>query len=79
MEADFTTAVDSVIQEFGRDGLAVEVEIRNASFARLSVDSGSDRSKVEMGVDWRKHSPVQPAIGPVLDADDAVANKVCAL
>jgi hypothetical protein len=32
-----------------------------------------------MGLDWRKHSPVQLAIGPVLDADDAVANKVCAL
>jgi predicted nucleotidyltransferase component of viral defense system len=32
-----------------------------------------------MGVDWRKHPPVQLAIGPVLDADDAVANKVCAL
>ena len=79
VEADFTTAVDAVIQEFGRDGLSVDVEIRNASFARLSVASGSDQSKVEMGVDWREHSPVQLAIGPVLDADDAVANKVCAL
>ncbi len=79
MEADFTSAVDAVIEEFGREGLAVDVEIRNASFARLSVASGTDRSKVEMGVDWRKHSPVQLAIGPVLDADDAVANKVCAL
>ena len=79
MELDFTIAVDAVIQEFGREGLAVDVEIRNTSFARLSVASGSDRSKVETGVDWRQHSPVQLAIGPVLDADDAVANKVCAL
>ena len=79
VEADFTIAVDAVIQEFGRDGLAVHVEIRDASFARLSVASDNDRSKVELGVDWRKHSPVQLAIGPVLDADDAVANKVCAL
>jgi hypothetical protein len=28
---------------------------------------------------WRAHDPVQLAIGPVLHADDAVANKVCAL
>jgi hypothetical protein len=62
VEADFTTAVDAVIQEFGTDGLAVHVEIRNASFARLSVASGSDRSKVEMGVDWRNGRP--PASRP---------------
>jgi hypothetical protein len=79
VEADFPTAVDAVIQGFERDGLAVRVETRDGSFARLSVASDSNRSKVEMGVDWRKHSPVQLAIGPVLDADDAVANKVCAL
>ena len=79
-EASFLpVAVDAVIQEFGRDGLVVDVEIRDASFARLSVASDSELSKVEMGVDWRQHSPVQLAIGPVLDADDAVANKVCAL
>jgi hypothetical protein len=52
VEADFTTSVDAVIKEFGRDGLAVDVEIRNVRFARLSVASGSDRSKVEMGVDY---------------------------
>jgi Nucleotidyl transferase AbiEii toxin, Type IV TA system len=79
VDSEFPTAVDAVIQEFDKDGLAVDVEIRNTSFARLSVASGSTRSKVEMGVDWRKNSPVQLAIGPVLDADDAVANKVCAL
>jgi hypothetical protein len=30
-------------------------------------------------VDWRAHGPVQLDIGPVLHADDAIANKVCAL
>jgi hypothetical protein len=30
-------------------------------------------------VDWRENEPVRLAIGPVLHADDAVANKVCAL
>jgi Nucleotidyl transferase AbiEii toxin, Type IV TA system len=35
--------------------------------------------KVELSVDWRAHDPVQLGIGPVLHADDTVANKVCAL
>lgn len=30
-------------------------------------------------MDWRKNEPVRLAVGPVLHADDAVANKVCAL
>lgn len=47
VEADFSVAVDAVIQEFGRDGLVVDVEIHDASFARLSVASDSDRSKVD--------------------------------
>jgi hypothetical protein len=34
---------------------------------------------VELGLDWRKNEPVRLAVGPVLHADDAVANKVCAL
>jgi hypothetical protein len=34
---------------------------------------------MELGVDWRKNKPILLAIGPVLHADDAVANKVCAL
>jgi hypothetical protein len=32
-----------------------------------------------MGLDWRKNEPIRLAVGPVLHADDAVANKVCAL
>jgi hypothetical protein len=46
---------------------------------RLSVSSGEERAKVELGVDWRKNEPILLAIGPVLHADDAAANKVCAL
>ena len=30
-------------------------------------------------MDWRMNEPIRLAIGPVLHADDAVANKVCAL
>jgi hypothetical protein len=45
VEADFTTAVDAVIQEFGRDGLAVDVEIRNASFVGQGESAGSVRGE----------------------------------
>jgi len=76
---DFSEAVDAVISAYRRDGLAVEAEVLTASFARLNVRSASDSSKVELGVDWRKNKPVGLAVGPVLHADDAVANKVCAL
>ncbi|MGO9083446.1 MAG: nucleotidyl transferase AbiEii/AbiGii toxin family protein [Streptosporangiaceae bacterium] len=37
------------------------------------------KAQVELGLDWRKNEPVRLAAGPVLHADDAVANKVCAL
>lgn len=75
----FADAVEAVIAAYGREGFAVVTEVRSASFARLNVDSGGETAKVELGVDWRKNQPVRLAIGPVLHADDAVANKVCAL
>jgi Nucleotidyl transferase AbiEii toxin, Type IV TA system len=53
--------------------------LRSASFARLNVKSDAESAKVELGLDWRKNEPVRLAVGPVLHADDAVANKVCAL
>lgn len=76
---DFSQAVDAVIAAYRRDGLAAEVEARSSTFARLSVSSGEEHAKVELGVDWRKNEPIRLAVGPVLHADDAVANKVCAL
>lgn len=76
---DFSEAVDSVIFAYRRDDLEADVEVRGSTFARLSVSSGKEHAKVELGVDWRKNKPILLAIGPVLHADDAVANKVCAL
>lgn len=35
--------------------------------------------RVEIGIDWRAHSPVTLEIGAVLHPDDAVANKLAAL
>jgi sensor domain CHASE-containing protein len=76
---DFSQAVDAVIAAYRRDGLQADAEVRSPTFARLSVSSSAERAKVELGVDWRKNGPTLLAVGPVLHADDAVANKVCAL
>lgn len=76
---DFSQAVDAVIAAYRRDGLEADAEVQSSSFARLSVSSGKEHAKVELGVDWRKNEPILLAVGPVLHADDAVANKVCAL
>jgi hypothetical protein len=78
-EFDFTQAVDTVIAAYLREGLQVETDLRNESFARLDVKSATESAKVELGLDWRKNEPTRLAVGPVLHADDAVANKVCAL
>jgi hypothetical protein len=78
---EFDTAVSAVIDAYAADGLQVEVDVRFETFARLYATDPTDcqRSKVELGVDWRAHEPVQLAIGPVLHPDDAVANKMGAL
>jgi hypothetical protein len=76
---NFPEAVDAVIAAYQRDGLETRAEARSSSFARLSVSSGEEQARVELGMDWRMNEPIRLAIGPVLHADDAVANKVCAL
>lgn len=80
-EQQFPEAVQAAIRAFESDGLDVEVAIQNAAFAKLQVtDPTTDRSsKVELGIDWRRHPPTTLAVGPVLSRDDAVANKVSAL
>jgi hypothetical protein len=78
-EFDFVHAVDVVVSAYRHEGIQVDIEIRTASFARLNVVSDGESAKVELGLDWRKNEPIRMALGPVLHADDAVANKVCAL
>ena len=78
-EFNFSEAVDAVIAAYQRDGLDARTEARSSSFARLSVSGNKEQARVELGVDWRMNEPIRLAVGPVLHADDAVANKVCAL
>jgi hypothetical protein len=76
---NFSDAVDAVIAAYQRDGLDTRTEARSSSFARLSVSTNEEQARVELGVDWRMNEPIRLAIVPVLHADGAVANKVCAL
>lgn len=79
-EDDFPAAVDAVLAALQGDGLIPEAEIRNTSFARITVATPEGgTTKIEMGVDWRANQPSRLSIGPVLHPDDAVANKICAL
>jgi hypothetical protein len=62
--------------------MKVTVVTRAETFARLLVAdpaAGGEPDKVEVAADWRAHDPVMLEIGPVLHADDAVANKMAAL
>ncbi len=77
--AEFSAAVDAVIDAYLAEGLNVETERYHDSFIRLSVSDGERTSKVELAVDSRVNEPIQMSIGPVLHPDDAVTNKMTAL
>jgi hypothetical protein len=77
--AEFTTAVDAVIDAYLAEGLSVETERYHDAFIRLSVSDGERTAKVELAVDSRANEPIHMTIGPVLHPDDAVTNKMTAL
>jgi len=78
---EFPALQAAVIAALEAAGYKSSVIMSAQTFARLIVTDPEDgaEEKVELSVDWRAHDPVQLDIGPVLHADDAVANKVCAL
>lgn len=75
---ELTTAVIGALESAG---YVTSIVMRAETFVRLMVTDPADgvAEKVELSADWRAHEPVQLDIGPVLHADDAIANKVCAL
>ena len=77
----FPELTSAVVAAFEAAGYKASIVMSAETFARLIVTDPADGSeeKVELSADWRAHDPVQLNIGPVLHADDAVANKVCAL
>jgi len=80
-EASFPAVVRLAIDAYETAGLTVEVVADSPGFARFQITdpASKESSKVELGIDWRRDLPVAMPIGPVLSADDAVANKVTAL
>ena len=78
---EFPELKAAVIAALESAGYKASVIMSAETFTRLTLTDPADgaEEKAELSVDWRAHDPVQLAIGPVLHADDAVANKVCAL
>lgn len=76
----FSEGLDAGVAALRDNGYTVDIARQAEKFARLDVTSADGyRFDVDMGVDWRAHDPVTLEVGPVLDLDDAVANKVGAL
>jgi hypothetical protein len=78
---EFSDLTAVVISALETSGYKVATVMRAETFVRLTATDLADgaEEKIELSVDWRAHDPVQLDIGPVLHADDAIANKVCAL
>jgi hypothetical protein len=79
-QGHFDEAVSAAVKAYRAAGLTVQILRRNPGFARLHLaDDHGGQVRVEMGIDWRAHSPVTLEIGAVLHPDDAVASKLAAL
>jgi hypothetical protein len=78
---EFPELAAAVVAALEAAGYKASVIMSAETFTRLILTDPADgvEEKVELSVDWRAHEPVQLDVGPVLHADDAVANKVCAL
>lgn len=48
-------------------------------FARISLTADAGTLEIDLGIDWRAHPPAQLHVGPVLNLEDAIGNKVAAL
>ena len=78
---EFPELTSAVVAALDEAGYTTSVIMQADTFVRLMVSNPQEgtEEKVELSADWRAHDPVQLDVGPVLHADDAVANKVCAL
>lgn len=78
--AAFDAAAEQVEAAWRGAGLEVVSRTRASRYAQFLV-SPSDGSwtEVDLAVDWRAKEPVRLGVGPVLDLEDAISNKVSAL
>lgn len=77
----FAHAASALEEAYRRAGLVVEAVRRGPTFldAMVSDPRTGEQSSIQLGLDYREFAPARVGIGPVLDAHDAVANKMTAL
>lgn len=76
----FSAAVARVESAWREAGWDVMTRAQHAGHTRFLVHIPDGRAtEVELGVDWRAKTPARLDVGPVLDLEDAVGNKVSAL
>jgi len=75
----FAQAVEKALCALNQAGYSAAVEKQAETFARIHVVLEPEHVTVELGYDYREFDPPRLAIGPVLDARDAVLNKISAL
>lgn len=78
--AAFDEAAVQVESAWRDAGLDVVSRSRASRYAQFLVSPGDGTwTEVDLAVDWRAREPVRLGVGPVLDLEDAIANKVSAL
>jgi hypothetical protein len=75
----FVDAVESAIDALNSEGYEVNVIRSLDSFTQIEVKHGGDTIDIDFGYDYREFPPATVEVGPVLDARDAVLNKISAL
>ncbi len=77
----FARACQALQAAYRREGLELDLVRQGPTFLDLVVTDPltGDSSSIQLGLDYREHEPARLGIGRVLDAQDAVANKMTAL
>lgn len=78
---EFARAVSALMQAYRDAGLELEVTLEGPTFLDVMVSEPrtGESSSIQLGLDYREHEPARLGVGLVLDAQDAVANKLTAL
>lgn len=77
--ATFHEAVQQVTDALTTHGYAWRMIMETYGFARISLTADAGTLEIDLGIDWRAHPPAQLHVGPVLNLEDAIGNKVAAL
>jgi len=78
-DALFDSAITGALVALDEAGYVAELGRKSKSFARIDIDLGAEQLSVDLGYDYREHDTVQMDVGPVINKQDAILNKVSAL